>query len=591
LVALHRRANDISVGLTGAPVARMTADPIRSIDRAFDEVTGRLVARNEELKTQTQRAEEASAAKSAFLSNMSHEIRTPLNGVLGMVELLRGTALDRKQRQYCDGILASGQGLQGMLNNLLDMAKIESGSMEIDEFDFDPAALAREVAEVYASLAHHGDVQVIADIAPNLPWVEGDAPKVRQILFNLMNNARKFTRKGHIRLTVQAKAQTGDGRHNIEFCVDDTGPGITPTARALLFVPFAQSTGSRVSDQAGSGLGLSICKALTDKMGGSILVDTKLGRGTRIVVTIPFSPARHVPDEYGKLDDNVPGGVTAAVPSPGHVAPRVLIVEDNEVNREVISAMLERLGVATDVAVDGSQAVGKVGSQQYDLVFMDCRMPIMDGFEATRAIRAMPQGRGLPIVALTANAFTDDREQCIAAGMDDFLSKPTSISKISAMLDRYVLSPLGEREPMGATIIATPAAGEQSTPAMRGVDLDHSALDALRELERSGAKGVVSRIVNAYLEAVPPLINLALAGEREHDPKRIANAVHQLKASSLTVGAVGLATVARDIDRACNAGTYEGEPPVAALEVAWRAVEPLLKQTIEADLHQPAPLS
>ncbi|HZX30453.1 MAG TPA: ATP-binding protein [Rhodocyclaceae bacterium] len=388
----------------------------------------------EQLDLARQGAEAASTAKSRFLAAMSHEIRTPMNGILGMAQILLAPRMEDAERRDCaHTILSSGQSLLRLLNDILDLSKVEAGKLELRPTDFDPAQLIAEIASLFAEPVHEkGLAMDTAWSGPADCHYRADASRLRQMLTNFVNNAIKFTFHGSIRIEARELARRGD-QALLEFAVADTGIGIPEDKRSLLFQPFSQVDGSDTRQFGGSGLGLSIVSNLARLMEGEVGVDSEEGKGSRFWfrVLAGVQPA-------AEAQPTVPAADFAA----GLAGRRVLLVEDNGINRVVIKTMLEKQGMGVSSADDGQAALDLLaGGLRPDLILMDCQMPVMDGFEATVRIRGWEQALGLPrlpIVALTAGAFEDDRHRCLEAGMDDYLAKPVNLPELLSTLAKWL---------------------------------------------------------------------------------------------------------------------------------------------------------
>jgi signal transduction histidine kinase/ActR/RegA family two-component response regulator len=362
-----------------------------------------------------ERAEEAARTKSQFLANMSHELRTPLNAILGLTDLTLRTDISEELRKNLSRVKEQAYSLLDMVEDVLDVSRMEAARLEIVVTPFDPRTLCEDTVGDYRARAESKGLQLNLELDGGLPaQVRGDAALVRKVLGNLLDNAVKFTDEGSI--SVRAES---DPRSGLTFVVEDTGIGIPPDQIGHVFDAFAQVDASTTRRHGGSGLGLAICRQITEAMGGNIGVGSRPGRGTLFRIWLPFAEVR-----------------TAIREGNGR---RILAVEDDEVGRELVETILSAAGYQVDTVVDGNSAVEAVGSGGYDLVLMDVQMPGMDGLGATRQIRSgEPQGQRVPIVAITAYALEEERRRCLQAGMDDFVTKPITAESLVKTVRRWV---------------------------------------------------------------------------------------------------------------------------------------------------------
>jgi PAS domain S-box-containing protein len=406
----------------------------------------------EDLRHARDLAEAATFAKSEFLATMSHEIRTPMNCVIGFTGVLLDTELSEDQRKYAELVRKSGENLLGLINDILDFSKIEAGKLDFETVDFDLKTIVEETAEMLALQAAGAGLQLVCHIDPAVPSrLKGDPGKVRQIVTNLAGNAIKFTRNGEIAISAKVASDFG-ASVMIRFSVCDSGIGIPESRRAVIFDPFTQVDGSTTRKYGGTGLGLAICKQLAELMGGEIGVESIVGRGSTFWFTVRLEKqtsqnqtSQNQTSEVSKTSE-VSGGIVSrdgiAKPAkPAKPEVRILLVEDHVTNQQIALIMLNKLGYRADVVANGLEALRALELINYDLVLMDCQMPEMDGFEATATIRSAEsevRNHAVPVIAMTANIMAGQREECLEAGMNDYLSKPVKSDELALLLGKWL---------------------------------------------------------------------------------------------------------------------------------------------------------
>ena len=693
------------IGFVSATVGLITLGVVSLVGR--QELTTSLlaeIARREHIQQDLIRAREeaeaANAAKSQFLATMSHEIRTPLNGVIGIANLLASTSLDPRQTRLVANLSRSGQALLAIISDILDFSKIEAGRLELFEADFEPRETIADVADLFSERCAAMGLELVYFVAEDVPlWVKGDPVRVRQILINLVGNAMKFTEQGSILIELSV-AQGGENQVTLSFSVKDTGIGISAEKQPLLFQAFRQVDGSMTRAKGGTGLGLAISRQLTELMGGTIGVESELGRGSRFHFTVgcarSSSKAVAVPRRLGRklrllvaetnpvgaqvlssylsswglepvftrsveetrgaweraarsgqgfdvaildikefaeagvalgrqmradqsgdateviflvgmdrflTEKNLESVDTAAIitkpvrpselfnsltavasnsqvrgvapfyVSPGarghkkHFNARILVAEDNPVNQEVATGILENMGCRVVTAPNGAVAVCQMAQEDFDLVLMDCEMPELDGFEATRSIRQSEKNgksKHTPIVALTAHALADIRRKCLEAGMDDFLTKPFDENQMSEALDRWI-GHLASPVPAGEPAHSPPVAAKSAPEA-----IDREVLDNVSAFKGANGEMLFRRVVSRFAGTAPALA----VSLREHwtkgDAEQLWRIAHSLKSSAAALGANRLASLAGEIEQ-------------IAREQGLEAVQPLLT-TLDREL-------
>jgi signal transduction histidine kinase/DNA-binding response OmpR family regulator len=686
--------------------------PLRALDRALRTIADEQL-RARQLEMANEEAEAVNRAKSQFLAKMSHEIRTPMNGVLGMTELLLRTELSPKQMRFVGTAHRAGESLLAIIDDILDFSKIEAGRLALEHVEFDLSQTIEDVVALLAEGAQRKGLEFACRIAEDLPQnVRGDPVRLRQILTNLVNNAIKFTERGEI--VVDARGEDGD---HVRLSVCDTGIGIAPEAAATLFQPFRQADNSTSRKFGGTGLGLAIVKQLAELMGGSVELETALGKGSTFTVTVrlePVAPATTAPATRDSLaglrllivDDNptnrsillqhaiewqmdasiasngaealgllraasangkpfdvaildmklpvmdgidltcaikadaslgslklvmltsldaaddserareigvdrrltkpvrraelqacisavvgvgaqsVPqraGAVVAAAPSPAPLTlatARVLLAEDNAMNQEIALEMLEDTGYRVTLAENGRQALAALASEAFDVVLMDCQMPELDGFEATRVLRRQESEAGrrrTPVIALTANAVSGDSQRCLEAGMDDYVAKPYGRDKLLAVLARWT-------QPTTTPCAAPGADGASLAPAATAAGtIDARALQALRAMQRAGRPSVLGRMLDLFDRDAPRLLAEMRNAAGTSDVETLRDAAHTLKSNCANVGATELAAICRGIEQLARAADAAAAAvPLAAAEEELGRVLAALAQEREA---------
>ncbi len=523
----------------------------RELERRVNERTLELTEANRELKVAKEAAEQAAAVRSRFLATMSHEIRTPISAIISSTEILAQTQADHQQQELIHTIHECGESLLAVINDILDFSRGEEGELTLEYRPFEPAACIHSAVRQLRPLAHkkHLNLAVEIDETHAFPTALGDDTRLRQVLINLIGNALKFTQEGEVRILLSGGPATGKGGvpcHRLRYVVKDTGIGIPADRLDLVFESFRQVDSSISRRYGGTGLGLAICKRLVEQMGGRIWVESEVGVGSRFCFEfvaevaskdqIPGAPG----DELAELAERLPL--------------RILLAEDNPTLRQLSVRQLERLGYLPDIAEDGLKVLERLKEQTYDIILMDMQMPDLDGLAATRAIRAQwTDDRKRPyIIAMTANALDSDRQACLAAGMDDYLSKPVRVVSLAHVLERSQAQDLEVDLP-------------PETPGELG-DVSFDEAELFELVDELGWEAV-SSLVAGYEKDARVLLAGLKDGSESGDLDKIQKIAHMLGANSASFGAGKLWKLCQQLEHATSLEGVDVHVATASLEL------------------------
>jgi two-component system, sensor histidine kinase and response regulator len=517
--------------VAGIPATAMELARTILAARSREELFASLETSNEALLRSTAEAKRAGEAKAQFLANMSHEIRTPMNAIMGMNRLALATELTARQRDYLEKIDASARHLLGIIDDVLDVSKLEAGKLTLERGEVVLGRVLDDVATLAGGACADKGLRLSVEVAPDVPAaVEGDALRLRQVLVNLVNNAVKFTERGSIAVEVARLPSPAD-TVTLRFAVRDTGIGLTPDQQRRLFTSFAQADETITRRYGGTGLGLAISKSIVELMHGEIGVESRPGTGSTFWFT----------GRFGRAAPGAGGAAAAASAAPSFdAANRILLVEDNRLNQEVAAALLAEVGLFATVVGDGLAALEALRLQPFDLVLMDVQMPVMDGLTATRRIRSDPALRAVPVIAMTASVLGSDRDACLKAGMNDVVTKPIDPVALWRALSAWL--PRRTR--------ATAQAGPEAAPVAR---LPHGVrgLDVDRGLRFTrGRPDLYLGILRGFLDDqrdLPRLLRGSLARGDDADAERLA---HTLRGLASGLGAGPLAAASEVLEQA-----------------------------------------
>ncbi|MDH7480097.1 MAG: ATP-binding protein, partial [Syntrophomonadaceae bacterium] len=509
---------------------------LETVNRTLED---KVQERTRELEQATAAAQAANKAKSDFLATISHEIRTPLHGLLGMSELLEATELQELQKEYAAAIKASGEMLLDLINDLLDHSRIEEGQLRMENVTYPLFPVIKSVVDLMKRRAGEKGLEFVFTCEDGLPGqVKGDPLRLQQVLLNLLGNAIKFTEQGKIALKVSS-LNRGSDCAGLCFEVRDTGIGIPETLRPNLFKPFSQADSSNTRKYGGTGLGLSIAKKLVELMGGTIGYSSQVGQGSRFWFTLPWR----------EPEAGAAAGVAKAGPQPAaspviRGAGRILVVEDFALNRTLLLAQLEKLGLEAEAVQNGLEAINAVGCSSYHLILMDCRMPEMDGYETARKIRDLEsgQGRRTPIVAVTASATPAELVRIRESGMDDYLVKPVGLQELSWALSRWL-----------PESVLSVEFGAEAPPAAEPSFADSSRRQEVWRLA-GGDRTFLAKVIKAFLEDMPVKLAGLQEGLGSGDSKKVQLQAHGMKSSSRFLGLKALEELCQELENLAGCG-------------------------------------
>ncbi len=574
LAVLQRAIQEARAGrLTQVDISR-TGDEIEYLAESFNQMSSALAVsqaqvkehqelleerirlRTEELEEALQKAMQASQAKSEFLANMSHELRTPMSGVIGMLDLVMESPLNRDQLEQLKAAQGCAHSLLGLLNDLLDLSKIEAGRMVLEEIPFEMRALVADCTKTYQARAKSKGISMSWSVDQAVPRVLiGDPLRVRQILANLVSNAVKFTERGSVRVEVRLDDGCPEAQASVtlRLSVADTGPGIAPERHDSIFEQFTQADGSISRRFGGTGLGLAISKRLVEMHGGEINLQSAEGLGSAFSVLLPFPVAS---DPAGSLAEQAEADFSAQ-----NSRGAILVVEDNLINQKVVTSLLRKKGYETHIANNGQEALDMLHSGNYQLVLMDVQMPVLDGLEASQRIRAEERYAGLPIIAMTAHAMNGDRERCLKAGMNEYLAKPVDHKHLIAVVEQFL------KQKSSPRAAAPPAHGTAADQGLNGAN------PALRE-----------QMLKLFVQLAPDRIKRLHQAAAEGNLTQLREDVQKIQAAARSISAANVVEWTNSIEESARRVDLESiRTSLSHLDEAVRALsQPTTHQRLDA---------
>ncbi|MBF0197117.1 MAG: response regulator [Planctomycetes bacterium] len=569
VVELSQKVKALNVGKESTIAPLGTKDELEDVAVAFNEKQAEIIKkitlekdltlaqtkielsqqRSEELLKLNQELYKADRAKSQFLANMSHEIRTPMNAVLGMTELLKDSPLNDTQRHSIATIMSSGKSLMVILNDILDYSKIEMGKLNLDNHPFDLIKCVDESISLHSLSIKEKGLDLIVDIPDSTPkYLLGDVVRLKQVLNNLVSNAIKFTERGYIKIAVSLKEEHEENSELL-FYVEDSGIGIADEHQEKLFRSFEQVDGSITRKYGGTGLGLAISNRLVGLMGGEITIDSQLDEGSAFSFNAFLVRAddEQVQELLQQEEDDKKAATLFKVDD-AELKKRILLVDDKVANQEVACAMLNRIGLEADLANNGQEAIDLMEQHHYDLVLMDCQMPVMDGFSATEMIRdpdSKLRNHQVPIVAMTANVLNDYQDRCVQVGMNDFLPKPVTISKLNNILEKWLLGNENASSPKHDRSSGDEPEAEEDVKLVR----DDCIFDRTGFLSRIGGdENYIAPIMDGFMEDMADSLSEANNCFAESLWERLSLAAHAIKGTAANVGALRLSAKAKILE-------------------------------------------